>query len=270
MITINKQRLGITVLGSGSSGNAIVLHADSGSVLVDAGFSGKELQRRLDLAEIEASSIRAILVSHEHGDHAKGVGVLARRWDLPVYANRQTAEVLCRKKNEFPTLRLFTAGQSFNLEDFTVVPFSIPHDAVDPVAFTVHWGDRKVGIATDLGHVSRVTAHHLQQCDGLVLESNHDVAMLRDSDRPWSLKRRILSRHGHLSNEAGMQLMADVLDARTRYVIFGHASCECNRYELIEEAVGARLSELGRTDLGTLVARQDEVLETCWLDGGAR
>lgn len=270
MITIHRQRLGITVLGSGSSGNAVVLHTRSGALLLDAGFSGRELRRRLELAEIDGDDIRAILVTHEHGDHSKGVRVLARRWDVPVYANRCTAEVLCREKNDLPALRIFTAGQPFEVEDFSVVPFSIPHDAIDPVAFTVHWRDVKVGIATDLGHVSHVIAHHLRECDGLILECNHDVAMLRDSKRPWSLKRRILSRHGHLSNEAGMQLMADVLDRRTQCVIFGHASRECNRYELVEDAAAKRLQAMGRPDLTALVARQDEPLETCWLEGDAK
>lgn len=253
-------------MGSGSAGNALVVHTRQGAILVDAGFSGRELQRRLQHSQIDESDILGIVVSHEHQDHVKGLRVLARRWDVPVYANSGTAAVVRRKHDDFPAVKLFSAGQSFDVGPFRVLPFSIPHDAADPVAFAVEAFDHKIGIATDLGHVSHVTEHHLRDCEALVLESNHDPAMLRDCDRPWRLKRRIMSRHGHLSNEASMELLRAVLAARTRHVVLAHASRECNRYDLIESTVADCLGAVGRSDIAPLVARQDEPAATCWLE----
>lgn len=253
------------MLGSGSSGNATVVHSGDGAILVDAGFSGKEVLRRMELAQIEPADIRAVLVTHEHQDHSKGAAVLARRWDVPLYANRATAEAMSRRCKQMPDLRLFMAGQAFEVDPFRVAPFTVPHDASDPVAFTVHLGETKIGMATDIGHVNHVITHHLRECDALVLECNHDIEMLRESDRPWKLKRRILSRHGHLSNEAGVELMREVLHFRTRHIVLAHASRECNRYELIETVAANQLAASGRTDMQLAVARQDIPTETCWI-----
>jgi phosphoribosyl 1,2-cyclic phosphodiesterase len=257
--------LGVTILGSGSRGNALVLHTAAGAVLLDAGFSARELVQRLAQAGLDAAALSAIVVSHEHVDHVKGLRVFAERYGLPVFANRGTATVLRNRDSQLGPLRLFAAGNPFEIGPFMVHPFSIPHDANDPVAFVVQVCGRRIGIATDLGHVNHLVTHQLRDCDLLVLESNHDLSMLGNSQRPWALKQRILSRHGHLSNDACMELLRAVVHARTRHVVLAHASSECNCPALVAKAVAECLSGLGRTDITAHIARQEEPLPTLWL-----
>ncbi len=257
--------LGITVLGSGSKGNALCLHSGDTGILIDAGFSGVELRRRLKAAAVPEAAVRAILVSHEHDDHIRGLGVLAKRWGVPVYTSRLTAEAMRDRKKFQEPATLFSAGAAFEVGEFRIEPFSIPHDAIDPVGFVIHWRDLKVGVATDLGHASSLVTHQLRRCDALVLESNHDIGLLQESARPWSLKQRILGRHGHLSNEACIRLLEDVLHEKTRHLVLAHASQDCNRYELVEDSVRRFLAGQGRHDLSFRVARQDRSLETFWL-----
>jgi len=257
--------LGITVLGSGSRGNALVVHAADGAVLLDAGFSARELAERLERAGLAPASLSAVVISHEHVDHVRGLRVFAERHGLPVFANRGTAMVLRNRDARLGQLRLFAAGNPFQIGPFTIHPFSIPHDANDPVAFVLQAHDRRVGIATDLGHVNHLVEHQLRECDALILESNHDVALLGNSQRPWALKQRILGRHGHLSNDACMELLRAVVHERTRHVVMAHASEECNRYELVAKAAINCLTGLGRADIVAHVARQDEPLPTFWI-----
>lgn len=257
--------LGITILGSGSRGNALVLHAADGAVLLDAGFSARELADRLERAGLSTTALSAVIISHEHADHVRGLRVFAERHSLPVFANRGTAMVLKNRDARLGQLRLFAAGNPFQIGPFTVHPFSIPHDASDPVAFVVQAHGRRIGIATDLGHVNHLVAHQLRECDALILESNHDVAMLGSSQRPWALKQRILGRHGHLSNDACMDLLRAVVHERTRHVVMAHASEECNRYDLVAKAAVACLTQLGRSDIAAHIARQDEPLPTFWV-----
>jgi phosphoribosyl 1,2-cyclic phosphodiesterase len=257
--------LGITVLGSGSRGNALVVHGAGTAVLLDAGFSARELEQRLEQSGLAPTALQAIIVSHEHADHVRGLRVFAERYSLPVFANRGTAMVLRQRDAHLGQLRLFAAGNPFEVGPFSVYPFSIPHDANDPVAFVLQTGARRIGIATDLGHVNHLVTHQLRECDALILESNHDLELLGSSTRPWALKQRILSRHGHLSNAACMELLGAVVHARTRHVVMAHASTECNRYELVTKLVGDCLLRLGRTDITAHVARQDAPLPTFWL-----
>ncbi len=259
--------MGVTVLGSGSAGNAIVLHTAEGALLVDAGFSAKELRRRLLAAGIPEASLRAIIITHEHLDHVGALRVLANALKLPVYVNRPTAAVL-RDKGQAPEagLQLFTAGTAFSIGGFTIEPFSIPHDAADPMAFAIHWGGRKIGIATDLGHANPLVQHHLRECDLLMVESNHDPDMLWNSDRPLALKQRIRGRNGHLSNDDCAKLVQQVLHARTRHLVLAHASRDCNRYDLAESVLRTCLTGLGRAaDLTLAVARQETPLPPLWV-----
>jgi len=259
------QRIGITILGSGSRGNAIVVHTESQGILIDAGFSARELDRRLQQVGIDPAMLAAILVSHEHTDHVRGLRVFAGRLGLPIYANRGTAAVLRHRDARLGQFTIFAAGNPFHVQPFTIHPFSIPHDANDPVAFVIELGDQRIGVATDLGHVNHLIAHQLRQCDGLVLEANHDLTMLGNSNRPWSLKQRIMSRHGHLSNEACVQLLQTVIDARTRHVFMAHASAECNCYDLVARTVADGLLTIGRNDIDTHIAVQDTPLPTVWI-----
>ncbi|MBN2449404.1 MAG: MBL fold metallo-hydrolase [Lentisphaeria bacterium] len=257
--------LGMTVLGSGSRGNALVLHADDFAVLVDAGFSDRELARRMQAAGVECGSVRAVVISHEHSDHVKGLRAFASKRGLAIYANRATAEVLRHRDSRIGPMTIFASGNPFSVGPFQIHPFSIPHDAIDPVGFLVQVDAYRIGIATDLGHASHLVTYQLRGCDALVLESNHDVTMLGNSTRPWSLKQRILSRHGHLSNAAAMDLLRATVDGRTRHVVIAHASEECNCYELLSRTVEDCLGALGRTDISVHIARQDNPLPTVWL-----
>ncbi|OGV61753.1 MAG: hypothetical protein A3K19_11160 [Lentisphaerae bacterium RIFOXYB12_FULL_65_16] len=257
--------MGVTVLGSGSDGNAIVVQTPSEAILIDAGFSARELQRRLDEAGVDESLLTAILVTHEHVDHVRGLRVYAKRRNLPVYSNHLTAEGLRDRAHVNGAVRLFTTGSAFEIGEFRVDPFSIPHDAIDPVGFVIRWRDRRIGIATDLGHVSHLVCHHLRECDLLIVESNHDLTLLQNSSRPWALKQRIMGRHGHLSNDASMDLVRRVLHARTQHLILAHASQECNCYDLVHRHATKCLKELHRHDITPLVARQESVLPPVWL-----
>ena len=263
--TAGGERLEITVLGSGSEGNALVIRAGRKGVLIDAGFSARELRRRLAAAAIPESCLQGIVITHEHEDHIGGVRVFTSTFDLPVYTTRLTGEAMKYARKAPKALTIFTAGAAFSIGDFTFEPFSIPHDASDPVGFAVHWRHRKIGVVTDLGHASSVVCDRLRECDLLVIESNHDVRMLMNSTRPWPLKHRIAGKHGHLSNDDCMVLLKRILHERTRHLILAHASRECNRYDLIEQVARQCLTLLGRTDLTPLVARQAEALPTLGL-----
>lgn len=256
----------LTVLGSGSRGNSIVLRNDSEAILLDAGFSLKETLRRMGESGIDPSALIGIVISHEHTDHISGLGPVFRRLKIPVYCNR-SAGALIRDRASLAdgALNVFATGNPFDLGGFRLSPFSIPHDALDPVGFAVETNGVKAGIATDLGHTSAVVAHHLRECDVLVVESNHDEEMLRNSNRRWSLKQRIAGRHGHLSNVASAELLEKIVDERTRHVVLAHASEECNRYELIQECGERCLDRLGRTDIQLAVARQADPLPPCEL-----
>ncbi len=261
----NRDNLGITILGSGSRGNAMVLHSPTGSLLIDAGFSARQMRMRMQLAGIDEKTVSAILISHEHRDHIAGLRVTAKQLKAEIYVNSRTGEALKYKEPKLGQLNIFSVGSPFDIGEFRIEPFSIPHDANDPVGFTVQWNGRKVGIATDLGHASHLVAFQLRECDLLVLESNHDIPLLRESGRPWSLKQRILSRHGHLSNGDSMSLLKQVIHQRTRSVVLAHVSEECNQYALVEKCATACLAEIERDDIKAVVATQHDVLPTLWV-----
>jgi len=212
------------VLGSGSKGNCTYVEADGVGVLIDAGFSGIEVARRLAVAGLSIDHVRAILVTHEHTDHLSGVGVLSRKHHLPVFATsatRMAAGVALDKLHAFIP---FTTGSSFSVPPFTVHPFAIAHDTVDPVGFTLDDGRRRLGYCTDTGMISRLIRHHLQGCHGLVLESNHDLEMLKNGPYPPALQQRIRSKNGHLANSEAMAFARDLLHEGLRHIVLAHIS----------------------------------------------
>jgi len=254
--------IGITILGSGSRGNALVVHGESGDLLIDVGFSAKETRRRMAEASVDEEHISAILISHEHRDHVTGLRVLARQLDVPVYMNRLTALALKDRQDAPEKVHVFAAGTSFQIGALQIEPFTIPHDAVDPVGFAIHNANCKLTVATDLGHVSSVVKHHLLHTDIIVLESNHETTMLQASNRPWALKQRILGRHGHLSNDASMEVLRAVVDERTQHIVLAHASRECNEYSIVAKHAAACLQSLERDDIAFTVATQDQPAPT--------
>ena len=194
----------LTILGSGSGGNCAYLEAGDTRLLIDAGFSGRQLRERLASIQRTPETLHGILITHEHSDHIQGLGTLAARLGLPIYCNRFTREAIVET---FPgarfEFRLFDTGASFDLGDVGVDTFTVPHDAQDPVGFLLRTHEGNIGFLTDLGHATKLVVERVRCANVLILEANHDVKLLQDDTRrPWSLKQRILSRHGHLSNVA--------------------------------------------------------------------
>ena len=248
-------RLAVCVLASGSKGNAIYVSDGHSAILIDSGLSGIELQHRLHAAGLSAKDLSAIVISHEHSDHIRGVGVLARRFDLPVYASTRTALAAAPQWGRIDDLRSFDIGTDFTICGLVLHPFATSHDAADPAGFTVTCRHHKIGIATDLGIATGMVKHHLKACSLLVLEANHDPLMLTQGPYPWPLKQRIRSRNGHLSNEASRDLLGEVRHDGLGHVILAHLSEINNTPEKALQAVQPALDGNGRTRLH--VACQD-------------
>lgn len=233
----------VTILGSGSAGNCTLIETERTAILVDAGLSGRQITHRLESLGRQLAEIDAILLTHEHTDHTRGLGALCKRRPIPVFANRLTAEALTSEQGQKISWRLFSTGQRFEVGDFTVESFPVPHDACEPVGFAIRSADGiGVGVLTDLGHATKLVVERMRAMDVLVLESNHDMRLLQeDTARPWALKQRIMSRHGHLSNDAAATLAGEVCSERLRHVLLAHLSRDCNRPEIAMRAVSQKL-----------------------------
>jgi phosphoribosyl 1,2-cyclic phosphodiesterase len=214
----------ICVLGSGSKGNATYIEAGDTAVLIDNGFSGKELQKRLTAIGVPMDRLSAILVSHEHTDHIRGVGVLSRRLELPIYANRATLQAAEAALGRLHCSEPFTAGTAFTFQNLTIHPFAVSHDAADPVGFTITDGNITVGYCTDTGRVTKLMRHRLAACHCLILESNHDPELLRNGPYPVYLQQRIRSSNGHLDNETAAAFLSDLAHNGLRHVCLAHLS----------------------------------------------
>jgi phosphoribosyl 1,2-cyclic phosphodiesterase len=234
--------LSVCVLASGSRGNVTYISDGCNAVLIDAGLSGVEIQRRMAANGLDPGSLDAILVSHEHADHIQGVGVLSRRFGLTVYINDRTRQATANQLGKLTDVHPFTCGHSFLIGGLTIHPFSISHDAEDPAGFTITSKRAKVGVATDLGIVTSVVKTHLEACDILVLEANHDAQMLIDGPYPWHLKQRIRSRSGHLSNDDTASLLETLRHDRLAHVILAHLSEANNTPEKAKRAAMAALN----------------------------
>lgn len=220
----------ICPLASGSKGNALLVSTPDTAILVDAGLSGVELQRRMASVGQDPADLSAIVVTHEHIDHVRGAGVLSRRFNIPVYISSATHQA-CTGLGHVSALTYFDCGNCFEIQDLTINPFSISHDASDPAGLTLTWQMCKIGIATDLGVVTNLVRNHLAGSAILYLESNHDPDMLINGPYPWHLKQRIKSRTGHLSNNDAGMLLADLHHKDLQHVILAHLSEENNRPE---------------------------------------
>jgi phosphoribosyl 1,2-cyclic phosphodiesterase len=217
------------VLSSGSKANSTYIEAGDNAILIDCGLSARECRRRMESNGIDASRIRAILITHEHSDHIRGISVLSRQLKVPVYANKLTAAHL----NDVYAVEHFKTGQSFRLADFEVEPFSIVHDADDPVGFAVHEGLSKLVQLTDLGRITALVRRATEDCNAIVLESNYDPEKLKNCDYPWDLKQRIKSAHGHLSNNDAAAFLSDIRHSYLSRAILGHLSENSNSPELV-------------------------------------
>jgi phosphoribosyl 1,2-cyclic phosphodiesterase len=252
----------VTVLGSGSSGNSILVESENTRLLIDAGFSGRDIERRLAAVDRSADTIDAIFVTHEHGDHTRGMGVLARRWGTPLFLSAGTRDACAGVLNGTETIRDYSCANPVRIGDLRVEPFLTVHDAADPFAVTVTElaTGEKLGVATDLGRPTIGVRHALQNCDMLVLEANHDEIMLRESVYPWSVKWRIAGSHGHLSNRAAAELAAEIVHPQLATIVLAHLSEQANDPCLARDVVGECLEAIGFR--GTLeVGRQHEPIE---------
>lgn len=252
-------------LRSGSSGNSLFVSDGRTSLLMDAGLSGKTVEQALREAGGDPSALSGILVSHEHSDHIKGVGILSRRWDLPVYATEKTWAAMETKPGAtgiaLKNRRVFTANEGFYVKSLAVSPFSIPHDAADPVGFCVEGGGRKLCVATDLGHIAPGWLRAAEGADLLLLESNHDPELLQMTPRyPSALKNRILGTRGHLSNADCGKALIRLAETGVKNVILGHLSAETNNPELAFDTVCRALLDAG------LIPQADINLNMAWRD----
>ena len=256
----------VTVLGSGSAGNSIVISNETSCILVDAGFSGAELTRRLHDVGIDLSEILAILISHEHDDHVQGVRVFSKRnGNIPIYSNSLTYERLKMKNKSSEKFRIFSNGVSFRIGPFDIEAFSVSHDAVDPVGFSIRCKEKNIGIATDLGHFGKMVPLKLHDSHLLILESNHDPELLRSSKRPPHLQHRIRGRRGHLSNENAAELISSVTGPLTENIILAHLSSDCNNPDIAREKASQSLIKINRSDVNIIIAEQDRVSKTILL-----
>lgn len=237
----------VACLGSGSGGNSILLEAGGTRVLLDAGFSGAQIERRLGSLGIDPGSIRAVVVTHDHRDHTAGVGVAARRWGWPLFMSDPTREACADLLHGSEEVRPFVAGRAFEVGDLLFRPFLTLHDAVDPLAMTVEDGRSglRVGVATDLGRPTAPVRHALSGSHFLVLEANHDEVLLREGPYPWPVKERIRSSRGHLSNRMAAELAVELLHAELFGVLLAHLSRECNAPDRAREVVDRSLRKAG-------------------------
>jgi phosphoribosyl 1,2-cyclic phosphodiesterase len=231
----------LAVLGSGSGGNATLVEGGGARVLVDAGFSCRGLAQRLRYVGVEPEMLDALLVTHEHADHVGGAAAFAESFGVPVFCTPGTA----RAAGLVDTVS-FDAGRPFAIEQLEITPFAVPHDAADAVGFVLEAEGLRVGYATDLGHSPQPVRDILRECDVLVVESNHDVGLLRAGPYPQAVKDRVLSRHGHLDNEAAAELLCDVSEGRTRAIVLAHLSQTNNRPDLAKDAIARRFADHGR------------------------
>lgn len=230
-----------SVLGSGSKGNCTLVEAGTTRLLIDNGFSGKELIARLHSIDVRPETLTAIVVTHEHDDHVKGIGVVSRRFNLPVYANAATHRAAEQRVGQVRERHEFGTGESFTINDLHIHPFAVSHDTADPVGFVVSDGRSALGYCTDTGTITWLIRHHLRNCRALVLEANHDLQMLQQGPYPFPLKQRVLSIQGHLANNDSLEFAGCLINERLRALVLAHLSEINNDPNLVRAEARRRL-----------------------------
>ena len=252
-----------TVIASGSSGNAAYLETPGARILIDCGISAKRIRTALLDLNRTPERLDGILITHEHSDHISGLKVLAGKLGIPVYCNRHTAEEIRRIHQTEFQFRLIETGSSFEIGDLQIDTFSIPHDAIDPVGFVLHTPGGTIGFLTDMGHGTRLVADRCRHAEVLLLETNHDTDLLNnDPRRPWSLKQRILSRHGHLSNEGAAEFLEQLIHPGLKHIFCAHLSRDCNTPELARTEIVEKLAQLNAAHVQVHVTQHATPCET--------
>jgi phosphoribosyl 1,2-cyclic phosphodiesterase len=250
---------------SGSSGNAIYLSDGRTKLLVDCGMSGKKLKEALERIDVSPEDLDALLLTHEHIDHVKGAGVVARRYHLPVYATEGTHLGMDAGKIKDEQIKIIPKNISFEIGTIGVNAFSIPHDAADPVGYNFFAENKKLSIATDIGDMTDEIEQSILGSEMVLLESNHDLQMLQMGSYPFYLKQRILSDHGHLCNDAAAETAVKLLKSGTKHILLGHLSRENNRPDIAYKVTENLLSSVGAaigSDITLNVASRSEI--TCF------
>ncbi len=247
-----------TTLGSGSRGNSVFIESGKTGILIDAGFSGKEIELRLRSINRELANVRALLLTHEHNDHICGAGIVSRRGKIPVFANEGTLKAGEKKLGRLFATNEFASGDLLQIDDLMVRSFRISHDTADPVGFVVSDGTHSVGYCTDTGKVSHLMAQRLRGCNALMLEFNHNLEMLKNGPYPLPLQQRVRSHMGHLSNEDAAAFLAEFIDTHLRILVLAHLSETNNTAFLAREAAMAAIKE--QEDIALFIAKQDKTL----------
>lgn len=253
--------LEFTPIASGSTGNCIYVGTENTKILIDAGLSGIKIENALKEINILPENLDAIFITHEHKDHIDGVGVLSRRYNLPIYATEGTWANMCGKIGSISpkNVNIIYPSENIILNDLCLKPFSIPHDAKQPVAYTIKWNNKKIAIATDMGHITKDIIENLRYCDALVLESNHDINMLKNGSYPPQLKERVLGKLGHICNETSAKLLACIMNNNLKNVFLAHISKENNNPDLAYTTVKNILEEFGileKKDINLHIAKE--------------
>lgn len=256
----------MSVLASGSTGNSLYIENGDRRLLIDCGLSGKKMVELLAQINRKAEDIDAILVTHEHSDHVKGLGVFARRFHTPVYANTKTWQAMSASVGEIPNDQKFEF-QANTIKDFgslSIESFSVSHDAADPMFYLIHEDDKKITLLTDLGYVSEHIKGMISDSDAYIMEANHDTEMLMMGRYPWSVKQRILGDTGHISNDESARALTEVIGNKTRRIYLAHLSRDNNMKELARLSVGQKLESIGlRLDHDLSLVDTDPEQATC-------
>ena len=247
----------VCVLASGSGGNSIFVQQGVTKVLVDAGLAGKRIEERLQAVDVAGADLHALVVTHEHSDHIHGVGVLARRFDLPVWMTRGTFEGSKKKFRGTERIRIFDNDEGFDIGDLYFQPFSISHDAVDPVNFVVRSGQSALAIATDMGTVTQLVYQRIRGADLVIMETNYDRELLMNGPYPWDLKQRISGNRGHLANEKAADTLCSLAQEGLQQAVLAHLSDKNNRPELAEGVCREDLKARGVNQFMLSVAEQE-------------
>lgn len=245
---------GFCPLASGSKGNCIYFGSDEAKILIDAGISAKRTKESLEILGVALEDIDAILITHEHTDHIKGLDILSGKMGIPIFANSDTAKAIQENLTYPAKYKIFATGETFQFKDLEIHPFSIQHDTVDPVAFIIKTGNIKVGVCADIGFATTLVKNKLKGCDYLYIEANHQIEMVHASSRPLIYKQRVLGRQGHLSNEDCAKLLKEIMHKDLKSVYLAHLSSECNAPE-----VALRVIKESNQHLDLKIAYQEKI-----------